>query len=364
MFFMREIIEHFRKIVVQIATPFSTGTGFLLAKEGVIVTNAHVVQGNRAVVIESAIISRQMADVLFLDERHDIALIAAPAISEAPEAILSSESELKAGDVVIAVGHPFGLQYTATQGIVSNARQEQDDVFYIQHDAALNPGNSGGPLINDKGEVAGINTFMIRNGNSIGFSLPAAYLREAIQAFMTGGGEVAARCPSCSVVVFESTIKQHYCPNCGAEVSLPSSATDYEPIGMAYTIETMLAHCGHDVRIARRGPDSWEIIQGSARIEISYFEKNGLIIGEALLCLLPTENLKELYEFLLRQNYELEGLTLSVQGHDIILSLLIYDRYLNVETGVKLLEKLFEKADYYDNILVERFGASWRKVGT
>jgi serine protease Do len=361
---MREIIEYFRHIVVQIATPFSTGTGFLLAGERLIVTNAHVVQGNRDVVIESAILPRQIARVLFWDERHDIAFIAAPEIADAPEAILGSEPELKAGDVVIAAGHPFGLQYTATQGIVSNARQEQDDVFYIQHDAALNPGNSGGPLINGKGEVAGINTFMIRNGNSIGFSLPAAYLQEAILAFKAGGGEVATRCSSCSGLVFESTIERHFCPNCGAEVSLPSEAIEYEPIGMAFTIEAMLAHCGYDVRIARRGPDSWEIMRGSARIEISYYEKNGLIIGEALLCLVPAENLKDLYIFLLEQNYLLEGLTLCVQGHDIILSLLIYDRYLNVETGVKLLEKLCEQADYYDNILVERFGASWRKLST
>ncbi len=359
---MREVIERFRNIVVQIATPFSTGTGFLLAREKVIATNAHVVLGNREVVIESGILPRQMARVLFLDERHDIALIEAPEIADAPEALLALEISLKAGDTIIAAGHPFGLQYTATQGIVSNTQQEQDDISYIQHDAALNPGNSGGPLINENGEVAGINTFMIRNGNSIGFSLPASYLLEAIRAFETGGGEVAARCPSCSNVVFESKIEGRYCPHCGAEVTLPSRAEEYEPIGMAYTIETMIQRCGHDVRIARRGPDSWEILQGSAVIEISYFEKNGLIIGEALLCLLPSGNINALYEFLLQQNYLLEGLTLSVRGHEIVLSLLIYDRYLNVETGVLLLQKLCEKADYYDDILVNRFGASWKKA--
>ncbi len=357
---MREVIERFRSIVVQIATPYSTGTGFLLHSEGVIVTNEHVVRDNREVVVESDLLPRQLAKVVFTDQRLDIAFIEAPALPQAPEVHLASGADLKEGDQVIAVGHPFGLRYTATQGIVSNTRHEQNDVVYIQHDAALNPGNSGGPLVAASGEVVGINTFIIRNGNSIGFSLPASYLMEAISAFHAGGGKAGTRCPSCSNMVFEHTIDRHYCPHCGTKVELPSQAELYEPIGMAHTIEELITKSGHDVRLARRGPNAWEIRQGSARIDISYYEKTGLIIGEAYLCLLPKENIQNIYEYLLRQNYDLEGLTLSIRGQDIVLSLLIYDRYLNVDTGLKLLCKLFEQSDYYDNYLVENFGATWK----
>ena len=83
-------------------------------------------------------------------------------------------------------------------------------------------------------------------------------------------------------------------------------------------------------------------------------------MGDASLCSLPKENINPLYEYLLKQNYEIEGLTFSIKENDIVLSLLIYDRYLNMDTGMKLFKYLFEKADYYDNILVDKYGAIWK----
>ena len=83
-------------------------------------------------------------------------------------------------------------------------------------------------------------------------------------------------------------------------------------------------------------------------------------MGDASLCLLPKENIKPLYEYLLKQNHEIEGLTFSIKENDIVLSLLIYDRYLNMDTGMKLFQHLFQKADDYDNILVEKYGAIWK----
>jgi serine protease Do len=163
--------------------------------------------------------------------------------------------------------------------------------------------------------------------------------------------------------VDESNIDGQYCPFCGTRVKLPSQIEDYEPIGVAQTVETMLEKSGHDVQLSRRGPNNWDIRQGSARISIAYYEKNGLITGDAYLCTLPKKEIGPLYEYLLRQNYDVESLTFSVKEQDVILSLLIYDRYLNVETGLKLFTHLFERADYYDNILVEEYGAQWKYDG-
>ena len=83
-------------------------------------------------------------------------------------------------------------------------------------------------------------------------------------------------------------------------------------------------------------------------------------MGDAFLATLPRKEIKPIYEYLLRQNFSIEGLTFSIKGQDIILSLLIYDRYLNLETGKTLFNHLFKKADDYDNILVEQYGASWK----
>ena len=360
---MNDIIERYENIIIQIATPYNTGTGFLLKNENLIVTNEHVVRSNQQVVITGKGIEKQIVKVLFTDPLHDLALLQAPPeIQGLPEVKLGNKQSTKQGDEIIAIGHPFGMKYAATQGIISNTTQESNGIFYIHHDAALNPGNSGGPLVDSEGDIIGINTFIIKSGNSVGFSLPVKYLIQNIKAFKEGGEQVGARCLSCSNLVFEKDKKEKYCPHCGADIELPSDVADYEPIGVAKTIEAMLSETGHPVQLARRGPFNWEIEQGSARINISYYEKTGLIIGDAYLCNLPQKNIKSLYEFLLRQNYENEGLTFSVKGKDIVLSVLIFDRYLNKETGIKLVQHLFERADYYDDILVDKYGATWRKA--
>ncbi|MCP3929033.1 MAG: trypsin-like serine protease [Bacteroidetes bacterium] len=360
---MKEVIDLYRDVVIQIATPYSTGTGFYLKEPNLIVTNEHVVRDNRVVVIGGNTFAKQLTSVVYLDLKYDLAFLKVPEKLDLPAVQLGRSQKLTEGDQIIAAGHPFGLKYTATQGIISNLAHEQNDVNYIQHDAALNPGNSGGPLVAVSGEVVGVNTFIIKDGNNIGFSLPANYLEDTLKEFKAGEEKIGLRCNSCSNIVFENTKDNGYCPHCGAKATLPSEVEEYEPVGIAKTIETMLEKLGHNVQLSRRGPNNWEMQQGSANISISYYEKTGLIIGDAYLCLLPKTNIKELYTYLLKQNFEVEGLTLSInpQGHDIILSLLIYDRYLNVDTGLKLFQHLFDKADQYDNLLVEKFGALWKK---
>ena len=357
---MKDIIDLFRKVVIQIATPYSIGTGFFLKWPKLIITNGHVVRGNREVVVDGDIFGKQLVRVLYADPKFDLAFLEVPAGVELPEVFLAKGKKVSEGDQIIAIGHPFGFKYTATQGIVSNTMHEFNDIQYIQHDAALNPGNSGGPLVSRDGEVIGVNTFIIRDGNNIGFSLPISYLSETIDEFIQASDRVGVRCSSCSNLVFEGATDNGYCPHCGAKVELPSEAEEYEPVGVSKTVEEMLEKSGHRVQLSRRGPNNWEISQGSARINISYYEKTGLITGDAYLCLLPKSNIKPLYVYLLKQNYVMEGLTFSIKGQDIILSLLIYDRYLNVDTGMELFQHLFERADYYDNILVDRFGALWK----
>lgn len=357
---MKEIIDIYKDVIIQIATPYSTGTGFYLKEWQLIVTNEHVVRDNKEVIIDGDNFEKSLTRVLFTDVKYDLAFIECPASLELSAVSLKKENNHTEGEPVIAIGHPFGLKYTATQGIISNTSHVQEEINYLQHDAALNPGNSGGPLVNQEGMIIGINTFVVRQGQNIGFSLPSTYLIETLKAYKEIGNVVAARCGSCFNIVYEKKVKNGYCGICGSKVKLPSAAEDYEPYGVEKTIEELLEKLGYDVRLARRGPSNWELVKGSAKINISYYEKNGLIIGDAYLCVLPSDDILPIYEFLLRRNYETEGLTFSVKGNDIILSLLIYDRYLNIETGIKLFEHLFEKADFFDNILVEEYGAGWK----
>lgn len=356
---MQNAIDLYHSVVIEIATPYFIGTGFYLRDAGVIVTNEHIVRDNREVVINGVHFPKQLAQVLFVDERHDLAFVLAPPV-DAPLIKLGLDSPVRQGDVVVAVGHPFGFKYSASQGIVSNTRHEIEQILYIQHDAALNPGNSGGPLINENGEVVGVNTFKVKDGNSIGISLPVQHLAEALAEFQKGEGQLGVRCHSCNNGVFKSTIEGVYCPHCGAKLKLPDTVEEFEPLGVAATLEEMLEQAGYLAPLSRSGPNCWTINKGSAKITVHYHEGNGIITGDAYLCSLPKANIKPLYEFLLRQNYILEGLSLSIKDQAIILSLIIHDRYLNVESGLKMFQNLFEQADHFDNILVEEYGAVWR----
>lgn len=354
---MKDLIHKYRDVVVQIATPFSVGTGFYLKEYKLIITNEHVVRGNKDVVIESKGIARKISKVKYLDVKHDLAFIEGPEHFEGQEVFLHETENYDQGDPVLAIGHPFGLKYTATQGIISNVMHQQNELFYIQHDAALNPGNSGGPLVNEMGEVLGVNTFIIQNGQSIGFSLPARYLKQSLDDYLSGSGKTGVRCGSCSNIVFEPNSEDKYCPFCGSEITMISDIEDYIPTGIRMEIEQVLEQLGYQVNLTRRGPFNWEIERGSAKIMLSYHEDSGIIAGDAFLCSLPKENIKEIYVFLLQQNYILEGLSFGILKQDIILSVQIFDHSFKPEIGLLVFNELFEQANKYDDILLKDFGA-------
>jgi serine protease Do len=359
---MSDFVELYRQAIVQIATPYSTGTGFYLHDQGLIVTNHHVVEDNRNVVIEGAKFAKQLVQVCFIDEKYDLAFLKAPMENEdLPHILLGTDKKPRVGEAVVAIGHPFGLKFSVKSGIVSNTEELMNGIPYLHIDAALNPGNSGGPLVDTDGHVMGINTFVIKDGDNTGFSLPVRFLHETLAAFKAVESDNACRCTACLNVVTEEKVENNFCSYCGHRVALPQSADEYIPSGVSRTIESLITQIGHNVALSRSGPNAWEIKQGSATILITYHDKTGLLSADAVLCELPKDNIKPLYEYLLRQNFQNEGITFSVNDQDIMLSLLIFDRYLNEDTGKAMLQQVFEQADHYDNILVGEYGATWKK---
>jgi serine protease Do len=278
-----------------------------------------------------------------------------------PDMHLASGSEVKDGETVIAIGHPYGLNYTATEGIVSKAKRLQKGINYIQIDAAINPGNSGGPLVNSKGEIVGVNTFIIAGGDNLGFALPVNYVNEDLNEYKKFFGTYAQKCHSCSFMITAENIDGEYCPNCGSKIEMPALKKDgeYKPSGAALTVETILEQLGKDVKLARKGPYAWEVEEGSAKIFINY-NQDGFIVCDSFLCTLPKTNIGPMYEFLLRENYVLESMMFSVSNQDVVLSTFIYDQYLTYETGLETLKTLFKNADKYDTILIEQYGAQRR----
>jgi serine protease Do len=360
----QQIIEQYQKAIIQIATAGGTGTGFYVKEFDLIVTNAHVVAEDAEVTIAGKAFEKSLSRVWYTDRKHDLAFLQAPSGIELPEVRLGQYEQMKDGDAIVAIGHPYGLNYTATQGVISKVDRIRDGLKFIQIDAAINPGNSGGPLVNNKGEIIGVNSFIIRGGDNLGFALPVNYLRDALQMYFPNKGQASTRCFSCSYLITENNIdSKKYCPSCGSEAKLPEIPEKETPaVGAAKTIEEILKELGKDVRLAREGVSTWSVKEGSAKIKISYNVENFFIAGDAYLCQMPTDatKIKPLYQFLLQENFRVKGLVLSCIKQNIVLSCIMYDLDITKENGADSFRNLFQKADYYDDFLKTEFSCTDR----
>ena len=153
----------------------SLGTGFIIRKEGLILTNYHVIKDMEQVIVKLADEREFDAKVVGRDIKTDVALLKITGKEELPVVRFGDSESLEVGEWVMAIGNPFGLEQTVTVGIVSAKGRmigmgPYDD--YIQTDASINPGNSGGPLFNVRGEVVGMNTAIRSEGSGIGFAIP------------------------------------------------------------------------------------------------------------------------------------------------------------------------------------------------
>jgi len=173
----------------------SLGSGVIVDGKGLIVTNNHVILGGSDIRIVLADRREFEAKLLVADERTDLAILKIePGEEELPSLVMGDSDNLEVGDLVLAIGNPFGVGQTVTNRIVSALARTQvgitDYQFFIQTDAAINPGNSGGALIDLQGNLVGINTAIFsRSGGSIGigFAIPVNMVKTVVQSAETGG---------------------------------------------------------------------------------------------------------------------------------------------------------------------------------
>lgn len=190
----------------------SLGSGFILDKDGYIVTNHHVIKDAEEVQVKLKTGKEYDAEIKGADPSTDLALIKIKADNELPTLKLGDSESLKIGQWIIAIGNPFGLEHTVTAGIVSAKGRvigagPYDD--FIQTDASINPGNSGGPLINMDGEVVGISTAIVAGGNGIGFAIPITMAKDIISQ-LKKTGEVTRGWLGVGIQDLDSELKEYY----------------------------------------------------------------------------------------------------------------------------------------------------------
>lgn len=312
-------------VTYRLATPYSLGIAFGLPGSDRIVTLEHLVRDCAEVLLLDAMGRPDTVPVLWTDDTLDLALVGNPTKKHFPATNYHTSEEVT--EVISCAPDRFG-QPEHRPGKVTGRLDRPNGATYLVHSALLNAQRSGAPLLSaDRRTLLGINTFLTRNGHPVGYALPAAHL--------------------------ETLKKVPLTPERFTEL-LP-----HTPQGMARTIEIILERAGHAPDLSRRGPNAWAVQRGSARIELIYSERTGLLSGDAYLCAVGSEAKRDLWEFLLKENARLDGLTLSLRDNHVLLSLLIHDRYLHPETGTRRFEQLCRAADDYDDVLVNRFGCSF-----
>ncbi len=176
----------------------SLGSGAIVRADGVVVTNNHVIEGGQEIMVVLGDRREFPAKLLLADPRADLAVLQIDTKGERlPTLVIDDKTSLEVGDLVLAIGDPFAVGQTVTNGIISGLARtqvgESDFNYFIQTDAAINPGNSGGPLVDMNGDLVGLNTFILsRSGSSsgVGFAIPAQLVKQVVESALGGGHSV------------------------------------------------------------------------------------------------------------------------------------------------------------------------------
>lgn len=185
-----DFFEKFFEGMPKEQTQRSLGSGFIIDKDGTILTNNHVISQADEIEVQTSDNKKYKAKVVGVDEKTDLAVVRINADKDLPFVTLGSSKSLRPGEWVMAIGNPFGLEHTVTVGVVSaigRAIGGGPYARFIQTDASINPGNSGGPLFNARGEVVGVNTMMYAGGQGIGFAIPIDLAKSLIPDLVEKG---------------------------------------------------------------------------------------------------------------------------------------------------------------------------------
>jgi hypothetical protein len=349
-------IEKAASCVVQILTGTGSGSGYHLAKHGLIITNYHVVAGSRTVGVMTREGEKIVARVALVNPMRDIAFLRPGRPLDTPPLSFRRHRLVKDQEKVIILGYPLGFPFTMTEGIISAARQVVDGQVFIQTDAAVNPGNSGGPMVTSRGLVIGMTTMKFSQAENMGFGVPADAILDELDKFAhSPGATFVVDCPSCSEHLLNP---EEYCPNCG--VKLDEELFEESPLSpIAEFVEQAFAHLGLDPALARRGPEYWEFHQGSAIVR--YFVYQGeYLYASSSLCRLPRSGLGALYEYLLSD--PAPPYRIGIWEGEVSLSYRVHLTDLRPENREEILghlAALARRADEFDNLLVGRFGCVW-----
>ncbi|MCX2678750.1 trypsin-like peptidase domain-containing protein [Galbibacter sp. EGI 63066] len=341
--------------IFKINTASGSGSGFYIKEHDIIITNYHVVNGNREVAVENTTKDRYLANVVMVNPVTDLAFLKCSDSFNAAGVKINKETIPAGRDQVFVHGFPFGMPYTVTQGIISSPDQLMDGRHFVQTDAAVNPGNSGGPMLNNNNELVAVTTSKFNHADNVGFGIPLNTVIEELDTLssITDYSTYSLKCDSCGTLISE---RIEYCTSCGNNVDTKVFAFETNQLSkIAVFVEDALTQAGTNPVLARSGANVWEFHHGSSLIRIFIFKNNYLYITSPLNEL-PKGNLGSLLEYILQDN--VKPYKLGVHKDTIFISyrVAIADLFSPKANEIKNnITQMLQKADDLDDFFVDNY---------
>jgi hypothetical protein len=333
------------------------GSCFYLKTYDVFVTNYHVVEGFKKVAIKDNDQNAFLANVILVSPVHDIALLTVEGdFSNLPEIALSDIESVSIGQRISVAGYPFGMPFTLTEGTVSSPKQLMNNNYYIQTDAAVNPGNSGGPMFNERNELVAITVSKFNNADNTGFGVPVSVLKTLLETTADMDRSVfSVQCHSCDTLI---TSEEEYCSSCGEK--LPENIFQERGLTeLAVFCEEAISNMGINPVLARLGYESWCFHKGSSEIRMFVYDRAYLFCTSPIN-ILPKKDLEPVLTYIVGTN--VKPFQLGLDGNQIYISYRIHisDVFSELQDEVKKnITQLAFVADDQDNFLAEKYGCEF-----
>ena len=345
------------RLVYKVTHAGGSGSCFYLKSHDLFVTNYHVVSGFHEVAIHDNDRNPYLARVVLVNPALDIALMVADGdFSQLPELSLAADDALEIGGKVSVAGYPYGMPFTVTEGSVSSPKQLMDGKYYIQTDAAVNPGNSGGPIFNENNEVVGVTVSKFSNADNMGFGIRVEALRKLLEVVDDMDRSCfQVQCDSCDGLIAG---EEDFCPSCGEK--LPEGIFgERQQSPLAVFCEQAIEEMGVNPVLARDGYDSWTFHKGSSEIRIFVYD-NTYLFAVSTINLLPKKDVEPVLDYMLSEDFT--PYKMGIEGRQIYLAYRIHLSDLTEASEDEIRRNLVNlalRADEMDNKMVERFGCEF-----
>ncbi len=346
-------MKNTKNSIYKIITADGTGTGFKVVDHDFLITNYHVIKGSKTVAVEDHHQNRYLAKVAMVNPEVDLAFLNVEDLKAKKGTIqLNTDNKVDNLQTVFINGFPFGMPFTITEGIVSATNQPMHGRKYIQTDAAVNPGNSGGPMLNKDGFLVGVTTSKFTEADNVGFGIKHNEVIKQVNDYSFNDVKYRVKCNSCDSFTVEES---EFCSNCGNNIDA-SVFEEFEKSHFANFTEDALKELGVNPVLCRAGRDFWEFHQGSALVRIFIVNNNYLFVTSPLNRL-PKDNLKELLTYI--NSNQVAPYQLGVYENKIYISYRTHlsDIYSNGKDDIKNnMIRLAIKADELDDFFKDNFG--------